>query len=75
MKKIYALQKALGDVGIKSSIHHDVVGLCTDGKIHCGIELTTEWDIGEDNLSFVFHPKTHKLVGSYLECPVIKENS
>ena len=74
MEKIYTLQKALNDVGIKTELYHDNVAYCFDGRLHRGIELVTNFNTGEDNLSFVFHPNTHKLVKDYLDCPVVKEN-
>ena len=73
MKKIYALQTALRNLGLKAELYVDLEQYCTDGKIHRGIELSTNFWGGDDCVSFVFHPDTHQLVGSYLNCPIVKE--
>lgn len=73
MKKIYALQKALQDLGLKAELFINLEQYCMDGKIHRAIELSTNYWGGEDCVSFVFHPDTHRLVDGYLDCPIKKE--
>ena len=73
MKKIYALQNALKDLGLEVELSIDLEEYCSDDKIHRGIELSTNYWGGENCVSFVFHPDTHRLVGSYLDCPIAKE--
>ena len=55
MIKIINLQNALRAVGLEAHIE-TFEGLCSDGKCHRGIELSTDYWGGEDNISFVFHP-------------------
>ena len=74
MEKIYALQNALKDLGLEVELSVNVEEYCLDGKIHRGIELSTNYCSGEDCVSFVFDPDTHCLVGSYLYCPVVEES-
>ena len=71
MNKILALQKALNDLGVETRLIKDLEAQCFDRKVHRGIELETNIFDGEDNVSFIFHPDTHQLVKSWLDCPIV----
>ena len=73
MNKILNLENALKALGVETELMVDYIALCSDGKLHKAIELSTNIWGGEDNVSFVFHPITHELVDSYLDCPTVKK--
>ena len=72
MEKILALKKALEDIGINCDLYEDMTWYCTDNKTHYGIELSTDYDGGEDNVVFCFHPKTYQLLHNCKQAPIKK---
>jgi len=55
-EKIENLASALQAVGIKADVDWAAEWYCDDNKVHCGIEIYTDYDGGEEDLSFVFNP-------------------
>lgn len=74
MEKILALKKALEDIGIKCDLYKDMAWYCIDNKIHYGIELSTNYVSGEDNVEFCFHPTTYQMLQTCMQAPIKKEN-
>lgn len=74
MEKILALKKALEDIGIKCDLYEDMSWYCTDNKTHYGIELSTNYDSGEDNVEFYFHPTTYQMLHTCTQAPIKRRN-
>lgn len=55
-EKIENLVKALKDIGIHAEIDYHAEWCCDDYNVHCGIEVYTDMDYGEDCWSFYFTP-------------------
>ena len=72
MEKILALKKALEDIGIDCDLYENMIWYCTDNKAHYGIELSTNYVSGEDNVEFYFHPKTYKMLDTCTQAPIKK---
>lgn len=71
MIKIQNLKNALEAIGIDCEIWEDAKWYGIDYKTHCGIELSTDFDCGEDCLSFIFDPNGNHIY-SCLEAPLEK---
>lgn len=56
MEKIRNLQRALEAIGVETELYPQTKWYCSDNKKHYGIELITNINHGEDNLSFCFTP-------------------
>lgn len=71
-EKIKALEKALNDLGIKTTFDPDCKWYCTDGKQHYGMMLITDIIYDGDTLDFLFTP-SGKYINSALEAPIFYE--
>jgi len=56
LANIFNLQTALEAIGIKTKLNLNAEWHCTDQKTYYGIELSTNFYTGEDDLSFMFTP-------------------
>ena len=69
--KIYALKAALESIGAHCELYLDAQWFCTDHKLHRGIELHTDIDTGEDDLSFHFTPDGRHIIDCR-QAPVVE---
>lgn len=71
INKINNLINALNAIGINAWFEPNARWYGTDGKIHVGMEISTDFFTGEDNLEFLFTHKG-KFIRNCLEAPIQK---
>lgn len=64
MEKIKNLEKALNDIGIRTTLEQ--VKCRFKNKVYCilELELTNIYDGDDEPYSFIFHPTTYQLIDS-----------